>query len=214
MATQTGRNVRVEIAATYDAAKTVTGVTKANPGVVTTSVAHSMVDGTIGYFSDATAGMDEIAGGAFSVDGPVSATFNLEGEDTTSYGTFTSGTFLPVLTWSTLSNATSYSIGGGAADKIDTTRLIDRIKQEEAGLLASQTVSVDGFSDAQNAAVILCRNAALANGYVVVRITLSNGERRIFRGQPSLPGESMSVGQKATGTLEFTIKGKVGMLPA
>jgi hypothetical protein len=31
---------------------------------------------------------------------------------------------------------------------------------------------------------------------------------------PSLPGESLSVGQKATGSLTFSVRGKVGMLVA
>lgn len=213
MSTQTGRNVRVEIAATYDTAKTVSAVTKANPGVAS-STGHGMANGTIGYFSDTTEGMNELAGAAFSVANQASGTFELQAENTTSYGTFTSGTFTPVLTWATLSTATSYSIGDAAADQIDTTTLLDRLKQSEIGLLASQTVTIEGFSDPQSAAALLIRNAALSVSYVVVRITLSNGERRIFRGMPSLPGESLSVGQKATGSLTFAVKGKVGMLTA
>lgn len=211
MSTQTGRNVRVEIAATYDTAKTVSAVTKANPGVAS-ATSHGMANGTIGYFSDTTEGMNELAGGAFAVANQATSTFELQAENTTSYGTFTSGTFTPVLTWSTLSTATSYTIGDAAADQIDTTTLLDRLKQSEIGLLASQTVTIEGFSDPQSAAALLIRNAALSVSYVVVRITLSNGERRIFRGMPSLPGESLSVGQKATGSLTFAVKGKVGML--
>jgi hypothetical protein len=205
MSTQTGRNVRVEIAATYDTAKTVSAVTKANPGVAS-STSHGMANGTIGYFSDTTEGMNELAGAAFSVANQATSTFELQAENTTSYGTFTSGTFTPVLTWSTLSTATSYSIGDAAADQIDTTTLLDRLKQSEIGLLASQTVTIEGFSDPQSAAALLIRAAALNVSYVVVRITLSNGERRIFRGMPSLPGESLSVGQKATGSLTFAVK--------
>lgn len=215
MATQTGRNVRVEIAATYGAAKTVSAISKASPGVCTTSVAHSMTDGTIGYFSDDLAGMEELAGAAFSVDGPVSTTFNIEGEDTSTYGTFSSGTFIPVATWATLSTATSYEISDSAPDQIDATTLLSRIKLQEAGLLANQTITFGNLSDAQLSAFTLLKNAAKANGgYVVGRITLSNGERRIFRGQPSLPGESLSVGQKATNNLQILVKGFVGMLPA
>lgn len=212
MANPTGRQVRVEIAATYDAAKTVTALTKANPGVAT-SAAHGLVDGTIGYFNNVV-GMDEINGVAHSVNGPLTNTFDLEDEDTSTYGTFTSGDFIPVLTWSTLSLATAYNIPNAETDKLDGTTLLDRIKQEQAGLLGAQNVTIDGFSDPQNAAVKLVRAAALKGEYVVVRITLKNGERRIFRGQPSLPGESLSVGQKATGQISFAVKGKVGMLPA
>lgn len=214
MATQTGRNVRVEIAATYTAAKTVTAVTKASPGVAT-STTHGMTDGTIGYFSDDVAGMEEIAGVAFSVDVPGASAFNLEGEDTSTYGTYTTGTFVPVATWTTLSTATSYEISDAAPDQIDATVLLSRIKVQEAGLLANQTITLNSLSDMTQAAVTLIRNAAKANGgYIVGRITLANGERRIFRGQPSLPGESMSVGQKATNSISILVKGFVGVLPA
>jgi len=213
MATQTGRNVRVEIAATYSAAKTVTGVTKASPGVAT-STSHGLTDGTIGYMSDETAGMEEIAGMAFSVDSPAANTINLEAEDTTSYGTFTSGTFVPVSTWTTLSTSTSYEISDSAADQLDVTTLLHRVKQNEAGLLGAQTVTVNGFSDMQLSAISLIRAAAKSGGYVVCRITLNNGERRIFRAQPGLPGENMQVGQKATNSITFLVKGTVGVLPA
>lgn len=212
MATQTGRQVRVEIAATYSAEKTVTEVTNANPGVAS-SAAHGLSDGAIGYFKDVV-GMDEINGVAHSVNSPTTNDFQLEDEDTTTYGDFTGGKFVPVATWVTLSPSTGYQISDATPDKLDTTTLLDRIKQEEAGLLSAQSVTIDGFSDPQNAAVKLVRAAALISDYVVVRITLKNGERRIFRGQPGLPGESMSVGQKATGQIAFTVKGKVGMLPA
>lgn len=213
MATQTGRNVKVEIAATYAAAKTVTAITLADPGVAS-STAHGLANGTVGYFADDVAGMVQIAGAAASVANQASGTFELEGEATTGYSAFTSGTFVPVATWATLSTSTGYEIPNAEADDLDVTTLLDVIKKSEGGLLAAQNVTISGFSDAQNAAVILCRKAALAGGYVVVKMTLNNGERRIFRAMPSAPGESMSVGQKATSSVGFKVKGRVLMLPA
>ena len=50
MANGKGRNIRVEIAATYSAAKVVTAVTLASPGVAT-STAHGMANDTVGYFT-------------------------------------------------------------------------------------------------------------------------------------------------------------------
>jgi hypothetical protein len=46
-----------------------------------------------------------------------------------------------------------------------------------------------------------------------MRITASNGERRVFRGQPSLPGESQSVNALATSGFGVKVKGQVLMLP-
>lgn len=212
MSVPKGRNCRVEIAATYGAAKTVTAVTKAAPPVATSTV-HAMTEGTIGYFATAS-GMDELLGQAVSVDATAANTFNCEGLDSTSFGDFTAGTVVPVATWLTLSSATSYEIPEGAAEELDRTTLLDRIKQTEAGLMAAQNVQLSKFSDMQLPALAVVRAAALNDGYITVRITLSNGERRVFRGQPGLPGESMGLGALATSGFGIKVKGQVLYLPA
>jgi Phage tail tube protein, TTP len=211
MSVPKGRNCRVEIAATYAAAKTVTAVTKAVPPVVT-SAAHAMAEGTIAYF-DTAVGMDELLGQAVSIDATATNTFNAEGLDSTTFGTFTSGTVTPVATWLTLSSATSYSIPEGAADELDATTLLDRIKQTQAGLMQAQNVQFGKLSDMQLPALAVVRAAALNDGYIVVRITLSNGERRVFRGQPGLPGEEQGLNALATSGFSVKVKGQVLMLP-
>lgn len=213
MATQKGRNVRVEIAATFSAAKSVSAITKASIAQVT-STAHALAEGAIGYFSGVT-GMDEIEGQAASVDTTLTNTFDAEGINSTNFGAF-SGTcsFTPVATWLTLSNSTSYTIGGGEADSIDETTLLDTIKKSSSGQLAAQTVSIDGFSNPTLAAMLQIESAAQAGDYVVFRISFPNGERRVFRGQPSLPGESVSVSAMATGSFSVNVKGRVLKLPA
>ena len=213
MSTQKGRNVRVEVAATYAAAKTVSTVSKASPGLVTTSTAHALAEGTIGYFSGVS-GMTELDGQAASVDTTLSSTFLAEGINTTNFGTL-AGTclFTPVATWVTLSTSTSYQIGGGEADPIDTTTLLDVVKQSDVGMLAAQSVSFDAFSDPQLAAMLLLEAAAIAGDYVVMRITFPNGERRVFRGIPSLPGESVAVSAMATGSFSVSVKGRLLKLP-
>lgn len=212
MSTHKGRNCRVEIAATFDSAKTLISITNAVPAAIG-STAHGLLNGAIGYIS-AVAGMEQLLGQAVSVDGPTTDAFNAEDVDTTSYGVFSSGSLIPVATWLTLSNIQNYDIGGGASEKLDVTTLIDITKQEETGLLAAQTVTLSGRSESQLAAVQAVRAAARNDGYVLVRITCSNGERRIFRGQPSLPGESLGVNQIATGGFDITVKGQVLFLPA
>lgn len=208
-----GRNVRVEVSKTETAAKTVTAVTQANPGVAT-STAHGLLDGSVGYFSG-VAGMSQLEGQAARVDTVLTDSFALQGINTTSYPAYTAGTFVPVSVWSTLSRAASYDIGGGAADPIDTTVLLDVIKQNANGLLAAQTVKIDLKLDTTDEeALTLVRAAALSQAYLVFRITLSDGCQRIFRGQPSLPGESVGQGALGTGTFDVTVKGSVLFLPA
>ena len=208
-----GRNVRVEVSKTETAAKTVTAVTQANPGVAT-STAHTLTDGSVGYFNAVT-GMAQLEGQAVRLNSPDANTFQLEGINTTNYPAYTAGTLIPITVWSTLSRAASYQIGGGEADKIDLTVLLDVIKQEANGLLASQTVSFElKLETLDDEALGLVRAAALSQAYLVFRITLSDGAQRIFRGQPSLPGENVGQGALGTGSLDVSVKGQICFLPA
>lgn len=208
-----GRNVRVEIGKTEGAAKTVTAITKANPGVAS-STAHGQTDGTVGYMSGVV-GMAQIDGQAIRINSPATDTFQLEGIDTTDYATFTSGSFVPITAWSTLSRASSYQIGGGDADKQNNTTLIDVVNQEVNGLLAAQSVSFDlKLETTDDEALALVNAAALASDYLVFRITLSDGAQRVFRGQPSMPGENVGQGALGTGSFSVTVKGSVLRLGA
>jgi hypothetical protein len=68
------------------------GVTNANPAVVTTSIAHSFSNNDRVTIKD-VGGMTELNGRAFFVDNVTSTTFELVGEDSTLYGTYsTAGT--------------------------------------------------------------------------------------------------------------------------
>lgn len=208
-----GRGVRVEVQKTVAAAKTITAISLANPGVAT-STAHALADGTVGFL-DAVAGMVNLDGQAIRIDAPAANTFELQGVETTTYPAFTAGTFVPVTVWSTLSRSSSYNIGGGAAEKIKTTVLLDEIEQQANGLLAAQTVSFNiNHETVDEEALQLIATAAINQAYLVFRITFKDGAQRIFRGQPSMPGEDVGQGALATGTLEVTVKGQVLRLPA
>lgn len=208
MTTAVGRGVRIEFAASFSAAKTVTAVTLASPGVAT-SAAHGMANGTVGYWS-ASAGMVQLDGQATRVYNQATNNFDLQGLNTAGFSAFTAGTFTPVATWNTLAEAIGYSIGGAAADSLDDTRLSDVSKQEVNGLLPSDSISIDLLSQTFNSTVMQAiEDAAIAQTYMVGRITLADGSVRVFRGQPSRPGESLSRGQLATGQLQFKVKGFV-----
>ncbi len=208
MALIIGRGVRVEVAKTYGLAKAVTAVTIAKPGVAT-SAAHGLANKSVGYF-DAVTGMSQLDGQAVRVANQATNTFELENIDTTGYVAFSGGNFIPVTAWSTLASSTSYQIGGGDAEKLDSTTLLDDIKQEVNGLLAAQTVAINiNSEDVNSEALGIIEDAARAAAYCVFRITLKTGAVRIFRGQPSLPGENAQKGAIATGGFNVTAKGFV-----
>jgi hypothetical protein len=77
-----------------ETAKVITGITKANPGVVTTSVAHSYENGDWVYIASVQ-GMTEVNGRFFVVTNKTASTFELydiygAAVNSTGYGTYTS----------------------------------------------------------------------------------------------------------------------------
>lgn len=208
-----GRGVRVEIAATYASPKTVTALTLASPGVAT-SAAHGLANDTVGYWT-ITSGMAQLQGQATRVKNQATNTFELQGLNTSGYSAWGAGTFTPVATWQTLSESTSYSIGGGASEKLDVTTLLDTTRQEEIGLLPVQNVTMNIIAqDTPSAAMLLLESAVQTQSRVTVRITLQNGAVRVFQAEPSVPGEDVQQGAVGTGSLEFAVKGFVLKLAA
>ena len=68
--------------------------------------------------------------------------------------------------------------------------------------------------DTPSAAMLLLESAVQTQGAVVVRITLPNGAVRVYRAEPSLPGEDVQQGQVGTGSLDMAVKGFVLKLAA
>lgn len=200
-----GRGVRVEIGTTEGSAKTVTAVTKASPAVATSS-AHGLTAKTVGYF-DTVTGMDELLGQAVRINPVTTNDFTLENLDSTNYGTFSAGTFTPITAWTTITPATEYQIGGGDADPLDTSVLLDTIKQQEYGPLNAQTVTINVKKETVNGLGMAAVEAAARAGTdKVFRVTLKDGSYRVFRGTPSLPNESVGVGAVGTGGFTITVK--------
>ena len=73
-----------------EAADTITGITNANPGVVTTSAAHGYSNGDSVIINDVE-GMTEVNGQEYIVANVAATTYELSGVDTTSFGAYTSG---------------------------------------------------------------------------------------------------------------------------
>jgi hypothetical protein len=206
MTTIVGRDIRVECALTFDTGIAVASLTKASPGVAT-STAHGLVDGEVGYFSVA-AGMVELDQQAVLVDNKTDDTFELAGLATTSYSTWTAGTIVPAATWGTLTEAKVYTVGGGAAAQLDDTRLLDKKTRNLSGLLASQDLTIDiGNPKVMSAALAYLDAQARVGGFVLFKISdASDGTvLRVAFGQPSVPGENVGSGALATGQISVTV---------
>jgi|GEM_PF-876684 len=214
-----GRGVRLEVALTFDAADALTAITQANPAVLS-AAAHGWANGDYGYVEETGNGMAQIDGQAIRAANIAAGTLEAEGLDTATYGAFVSGNIYRAATWATLSQATDFTIGGGDADKLDATTLLDFIKKEENGQLAAETVNINMLADPLSNAVARIRALALSKGGTgyqanksLFRITYPGSILEIFWfGEPSIPGFAQQKQQIATASLQVSVKGFMSYL--
>lgn len=211
-----GRGVKVEVGYTEGAAVAISAVSNANPGIASRP-SHGLLAGSVGYF-DNIEGMDPLDGQAIRVadaGSPSADNFGLENIDTSEFPDFASGDYVPITAWRTLSQSTQYQLGGGAPRTEDVGTLLDTTEKVETVKLAAETVTIDVRSlESDNEALKKVREVARKAGSMVFRITLAKGAQRIFRGQPSIPGESLTQGATGTGQLTITVKGQIVYLDA
>lgn len=198
-----GTNMSVKVESTLDSAKTVTAITKADPGVVT-SAAHGLANGDVVLFA-VSAGMVELDGQAVRIANVATDTFELESLDTSDYSTFTAGTCQEVSAWHTLSNAQQITMPDGTPNKIDITALIDKTRQYAYGLPDAPDGSISGIYDPANAGVQAVKTATKANGDLVFRVEWAGGQYTIFNALVSGgSGFDLAQNNAATAKISFT----------
>lgn len=144
--------------------KAVTGITSANPGVVT-STAHGYVLGDVVKLSSIQ-GMTQVNGNLFPVDNPATNTFETA-TDFSAYDAFVTGSpangVAQVVTFSTFCELTSVDQQDAAANTIEVTTICSTAKEFEQGLSDSGTLKLD-FNWAGNEAVQAALRAAKVSG--------------------------------------------------
>lgn len=195
---------------TAAAAKTITAISKADPGVFTSS-AHGLTPGQVITLS-AVAGMVEVNGLSGVVGTVPSAnTFTIAGLDTTNFTTYTSGgSATPSQV--TVGNLVSVPMPGGNKTELDVTNLDSLAKEFIGGLRDSGQATVGFHSDQTNAGqmVLLSSFAASGNALSTFVLTLPNGKTRTFSAYVMNFGEpTIGVDQVLTGSATLRISGKI-----
>ena len=172
-------NVAVAVQSALAAADTVTGITKANPGVAT-AVAHGFLNGD--YVVLTISGMHQLDSRVVRVANKTNDTFELEGVDTTLFDTFSSGTAELITFGTTLATATSISASGGDFDFIDVTTIHDNVKKQIPGLANSATFTFENIWDVADAGLVALKSASDSQAKRAVRITFANSQKLVFTG--------------------------------
>lgn len=173
-------NIQIAMQSALAAAKTITGITKASTGVVT-SAAHGYSNGDYVFLS--IQGMHQLNDRVARVASVATDTFQLEGIDTTLFDTFTSGTAEKITFGTSISTATSVSSSGGGFDMIDITTIHDNSKKEMPGLPAASTFSFDNIWDVSDAGLLAMKTASDAQAKRAFKFTFgSGGQIMVFAG--------------------------------
>lgn len=198
-----GRNTRVEASTTLSTpAVTISGITQASQGVVTTAAPHGFANGDVVVLS-ITDGMTSLNDQICRIASASGATFTLENYDTTGLPTFVAGTVRRVTSWTTLPTTRSVNQGNVSPNRIEITTLADDERQYMAGQSETPEITVDLYTDVASAGIALINAAARSNTMVNFRVRLSDNSFRIFRGTCSTVSESISTGDVSTG--QFSI---------
>lgn len=199
------------------AGKAVTNITKADPGVVTSS-AHGLLTGGVGKFT-LIDGMTQVNGNLYVVDNPLTNTFELAGTNTTAYDAFAAGSpadgiFSPV-TFSDFCELTGVDQQDAGAATIEVTTICSTAKEFEQGLSDSGTLKLD-FNWAGNEAVQAAMRAAKISGDALAfKITFpGDGGIAIMIGTVLQTSFQGSVNNVWTGSASIKLTGEVFVLEA
>ncbi len=194
----------IEMQSALAAPVAITGVTSANPVVITS--ANSFTGGEIVVLK-APGGLVELDNLQVRVANPTGTTFECEGLDGTSLGTYTSGgTVEEVTTFTSFNNATSFNFPEPNPNRIDVTSVDRTTKVEVFGLDDAPQITIPMNADPLQPHVLEMRKASLAKTNRVFRVTLINGNVLIFNGGVAGGrGFDGSVGAVATASCSVTL---------
>lgn len=206
MAVQVWSNVQVAMQSAIAATKTITGITKASPAVVTSS-AHGYSNGDVVLLT--VQGMWQLDTRTARVANVTTNTFELEGIDSTSFDTFTSGTAQVITFGTTFSSMSDISTSGGDFEKIDVTTIHDNVKKTIPGAASEVEVSGNFNWDPTDLGQIAMKTASDNRALRAFRITFASGYKWYFTGYVGYTGTPTgSAQQKATAPFKISSYGR------
>jgi hypothetical protein len=178
MATATvWKNVSVAMQSAIATAKTISGITQANPAVIT-STSHGYSNGDIVYLE--VQGMWQMNEKAVRVANVTTNTFEAEGVDASAFEAFTSGTAKKVTMGTSITSATSISTSGGDFDRIDTTTIHGNAKTEVPGLPSPISFSMDHIWDSTDSGQAAMKAASDVQAKRVFKFQFGSGGKVLY----------------------------------
>ena len=173
--------VAIAVQSALATALTVTGITKANPAVVS----YTGTDPSNGdYALLKIQGMHQLDYRVVRVANVNGAgnTFECEGVDSSAYDTFSSGTAEVITFGTTLSIVGSLTSSGGDQNMIDVTTVHDTVNKVRPGNANPIIINMTCDWDPSDAGLIALKAASDAQSIRCIRVTFPDGAKVLFAG--------------------------------
>lgn len=207
MEAQIWSDVDVDVQTVLAAAKTITGITKASPAVVS-STAHGYAVGDILLLK--IKGMLELDYAVVKVTAQTTDSFTLAGIDSTLFGTFTSGTAQKITFGAAAATFTDITPSGGEASQVVIQTIHVSQSYSKPGNVSALTFAFGSLWMPDDPALIELQAASRSRTVRAVRFTFADGTAMFFAGYPSVsmaPGGA--AGAIVTTPVSINVRGPV-----
>jgi hypothetical protein len=124
--------------------------------------------------------MRQVDGRIFRVSNQATDSFSLEGENTTGYDTFVSGTAQKITFGTSIVTATSMSSGGGNYNMIDVTTIHGNQKRQVPGLQDAVSFTFDNLWDPADTGQVAMKAASDAGSQLAFMWQFGTGGPRVL----------------------------------
>lgn len=195
-------NVGIDVQSALGTANTITAITKASPGVVT----YTGSDPANGDFIKVTAvGMFQVNGRIFRIANVNTGanTLELEGENTTNYDTFSSGSFQVITFGNSMSTAQNINASGGEPQFADLTVVHENVERRAPVRVSPMSMEIESLYSSSDTAILALRTAARELSTRAVKFRFSEGTKMVFNAY-------VSAAAVPTGSAGEAVKEKIG----
>lgn len=181
-------NVGIDVQTALATAVTITSITKAATGVATYSGAVNPGNGD--YIAVKANGMYQVNDRLFRIANvnTTAKTFELEGEDTTTFDTFISGSYQVVTFGASFNSVQSISVSGGDYEKADVTTIHDSVRKNVPTIAAPLTLSLTNFFDMTDPGFVECNKAYKKKEKRAIRLRFGTGAKMVLTGYVGAAG--------------------------
>jgi hypothetical protein len=176
----------VSLATTYGTAKTVSGISNANPGVAT-STAHGLANGAL---LSVVSGWSNLNSRIVRVAGSATNTFNMDGIDTTSTTLYPAGsgagTVQEITGFTQISQIMGFSTSGGDQQFATFSFLEQGFETQIPTITSAQSISIDIADDPTLPGYIALKAASDARAVRALKLAMPDGSFILYQGYVSL----------------------------